>query len=220
MTELASHRPQRRIGTSRRALTGRVALGDSQAVDFESSLERDWLEQLDFDPRVVELQVQPFSLEHEVEGRKRKYTPDVLAVWQHGSVRETIVYEVKFRDDLRNGWLDYRPRFVAATRYCRERGWRFKIMTERRIRTPMLSAVKFLRPYRRIEDHAVFRERLMAGLRDMGPTTVAQLLEATLDSKQERLQALPSLWKLVANFNVEVDFGKPLSMRTQVRSAT
>jgi hypothetical protein len=220
MTELASHRPQRRIGTSRRALTGRVALGDSQAVDFESSLERDWLEQLDFDPRVVELQVQPFSLEHEVEGRKRKYTPDVLAVWQHGSVRETIVYEVKFRDDLRNGWLDYRPRFVAATRYCRERGWRFKIMTERRIRTPMLSAVKFLRPYRRIEDHAVFRERLMAGLRDMGPTTVAQLLEATLDSKQERLQALPSLWKLVANFDVEVDFGKPLSMRTQVRSAT
>lgn len=220
MTELASHGPQRRIGTSRRALTGRVALGGSQAVDFESSLERDWLEQLDFDPRVVELQVQPFSLEHEVEGRQWRYTPDVLAVWQHGSVRETIVYEVKFRDDLRDNWVDYRPRFVAATRYCRERGWRFKIMTERRIRTPMLSAVKFLRPYRRIEDHVVFRERLVAGLRDMGPTTVAQLLEATFDTKQERLLALPSLWKLVANFDVEVDFGTPLSMRTQVRSAT
>lgn len=220
MTELASHGPQRRIGTSRRALTGRVALGGSQAVDFESSLERDWLEQLDFDPRVVELQIQPFSLEHEVEGSRRRYTPDVLAVWQHGSVRETIVYEVKFRDDLRDNWVDYRPRFVAATRYCRERGWRFKIMTERRIRTPMLSSVKFLRPYRRIEDHAVFRERLVAGLRDIGPTTVAQLLEATFDTKQERLLALPSLWKLVANFDVEVDFGMPLSMRTQVRSAT
>jgi hypothetical protein len=93
-------------------------------------------------------------------------------------------------------------------------------MTERRIRTPMLSAVKFLRPYRRIEDHVVFRERRVAGLRDMGPTTVAQLLEATFDTKQERLLALPSLWKLVANFDVEVDFCTPLSMRTQVRSAT
>lgn len=220
MTELVCKQPQRRIGTSRRALTGRVAVGGSQAVDFESSLERDWLEQLDFDPRVVELQVQPFSLEHEVEGKRRRYTPDVLAVWQHSTVRETIVYEVKFRDDLRDNWVDYRPRFVAATRYCRERGWRFKIMTERRIRTPMLSAVKFLRPYRRIEDHTNFRDRLLAGLRDMGPTTVAQLLEAIFDSKQERLQALPSLWKLVANFELDVDFGKPLSMRTQVRSTS
>lgn len=220
MTRLAPHHPQRKIGTSRRALTGRIALGDSQAVEFESSLERDWLEQLDFDPRVEEVQVQPFTLEHEVDGTLRRYTPDVLAVWRRGPVTETVVYEVKLQDDLRDNWLDYRPRFVAATRYCRERGWRFKIVTERRIRTPMLSAVKFLRPYRRLEDHAILRERLLAGLRDIGSTTVTQLLESTFNSKQERLQALPFLWKLVANFEIEANFEAPLSMHTFIRSAS
>ncbi len=174
-------------------------------------------------PTLRRLQALEIAIRSVMAQRGPNGQPDEMVIADNdpdGSARETVVYEVKFRDDLRDNWVDYRPRFVAATRYCRERGWRFKIMTERRIRTPMLSAVKFLRPYRRIEDHAVFRERLVAGLRDMGPTTVAQLLEATFDSKQERLQALPSLWKLVANFHVEVDFGKPLSMRTQVRSAT
>lgn len=218
MTELVSLRPQRKIGTSRRALTGRLALGDSKAVEFESSLERDWLELLDFEPQVEALQVQPFSLFHEVDGAQRRYTPDVMAIWDRGGRRETVVYEVKYQDDLRENWRDLRPRFVAATRYCREQGWRFKIVSDKHIRTPKLRSVKFLRPYRRLDPNPAVQGDLLDRLTLLGPTSVRGLLEATYSTHKARVEALPYFWRLVANFQIEMDLDAPLLMTSGVRS--
>jgi len=46
---------------------------------FESSLERDFLLLLDFDPEVVLYEEQPVTINyHDDQGRRRRYTPDVL----------------------------------------------------------------------------------------------------------------------------------------------
>jgi uncharacterized protein YchJ len=47
-------------------------------------------------------------------------------------------------DDLRQHWTDYRPKFRAAGRYAQQRGWRFRLVTERHVRTPYLDNVKSL----------------------------------------------------------------------------
>jgi len=143
MTQLDSERPVRQLKTSRRCLTGRVSTGGGSA-NFESSLERDWIAVLDFHPAVKSIREQPFSLYYDLDGVKRRYTPDVLAEWStpKGNVK-TIVYEVKPIDELRANWKTYRPRFKAAVRYCRSRGWKFKIVTEREIRSPYLKMFNF-----------------------------------------------------------------------------
>jgi hypothetical protein len=216
MTRLIDIEPRRRIGTSRRALTGRIALGNSQSAEFESSLERDWLEQLDFLPDVSALQVQPFTLEYAVDGRVRRYTPDIAAVWGHDAQATTVVYEVKPAADLRADWERLRPRFVAATRYCRARGWRFKIVNERHIRTPKLENVKFLRRFLRLEPDSGVRQHLLTTLRTVGPTTIKGLMAAAYWSAENHAVALPYLWKAVADFEVRISLDAPLTMATAI----
>lgn len=218
MTRLVGISPTRRIGTSRRAMTGRVALGNAQSAEFESSLERDWLEQLDFLPDVSALQVQPFTVEYELDGQKRRYTPDIAAVWGHDTNARTVVYEVKPSDELRAGWPGYRPRFIAATRYCRARGWRFKVVNERHIRTPKLENFRFLRRYLRLQPDPGVRLHLLTTLRTIGRTTVRGLLTGAYWSADNQAVALPYLWKLIADFEVQVSLEEPLTMATPIEA--
>lgn len=218
MTRLLDLTPMRQVRTSRRALTGRVALGDAQSASFESSLERDWLEQLDFLPEVSAIQVQPFTLLYELDGQKRRYTPDVAAVWGDAANSRTVVYEIKPAEELRAHWATYKPRFVAATRYCNAHGWHFKVINERHIRTPRLGNARFLRRYLRLQSDPGVRLHLLTTLRTMGPTTVRGLLTASYWSADNQGVALPYLWKLVADFEVRVSLDSPLTMSTPIEA--
>lgn len=215
MARLSENSPVRRLRISSRAVTGKVTLASGSAA-FESNLEHDWLEVLDFDRQVLELQVQPFSIYHEVDGKRRRYTPDVLAVYVHPWGQETVVYEVKPAAELRERWLEYRPRFRAATRHCREQGWRFKIVTEKHIRTPLLINARFLRRYRQIPAEPVLSQQLCYTLKALGPTTPQALLAAAYWSPQPRMKALPTLWRMIANGEVGADLASRLTMKSKI----
>lgn len=215
MARLAEGTPARRIRASHRSLVGKVSLEVGSAA-FESSLERDWLELLDFDPDVLKLRTQPFTIWHEVDGVLRPYTPDVQTLWKRGSFEETVVYEVKPRATLQAEWADFKPRFRAATRHCKERGWRFKIVHETHIRTPLLKNAKFLRRYRSIPHNALVEAQLLYSLKAIAPTTPQALLAAAYWSTEARMGALPTLWKLVGERTVACNLDEPLTMRSKI----
>lgn len=216
MARLSSDTPVRELRTNRRSLTGRLTLGDGGVAVFESSLERDWLLALDFDPRVQAIQVQPFSLRYQHEGATRRYTPDVRADYALGSHVTTMVYEVKPARELHANWSAYRPRFKAAVGYCREHGWRFKLVTERHIRTALLDNARFLRRYRALLDQDLFLQQLLYTLRALGTTTPQALLAAAYWSEESRMAALPMLWKLIATRRVSADLQVPLTMSAPI----
>jgi hypothetical protein len=64
----------------------------------------------------------------------------------HQRHHRSVLYEVKYRDDLRAHWQDYRSKFKAARRYACTQGWVFRLITEREIRTPYLKNATFLGP--------------------------------------------------------------------------
>jgi hypothetical protein len=217
MTRLVENRPARPLKTSRRSLTGRVRLKSGGSAHFESSLERDWLLQLDFDEQVIDVQVQPFTLHHIVSGKKRAYTPDVLATFRVGRNNvKTIVYEVKPYDELVAHWAMYKPRFKAAIKHCRLNGWRFKILTEKQIRTPFLENITFLRRYKNISPENIMRQQLLYSFRATGPTTPQGLLAAAYGSTEARMPALAILWSLVAEGVIETDLKKALTMSSRI----
>jgi hypothetical protein len=213
MAKLANYVPVRKIEISRRALTGRVQSSGGGGLSFESSLERDWLLSLDSSPDVTAIREQPFTLIYLMDGRRLKYTPDVLAehVTRTGCKR-VIVYEVKCRDDLVAEWTNLRPRFKAAVAYCRARGWGFKIVTEEQIRTPFLQNAKFLRRYRAIEGDTLVRNQLLYTFKALGETTPQALLAASYWDEESQLKALPQLWKLVGERVIHAELNDPLSM--------
>jgi hypothetical protein len=216
MTRLVESAPVRPLRLARRALTGRVAMGGGGTAGYESSLERDWLMALDFDWRVTRILEQPYTLSYVLDGRLRRYTPDVLAEFDDGDSKWTIVYEVKPREDLHAGWAEHRPRYKAAVRDCRAKGWRFRIVTERDIRTPFVANIKFLRRYRDLPVQALHKQALLYTLPALGETTPQALLAATWLDQERRMSAVPELWRLVGNRTIAASLLEPLTMATRI----
>lgn len=216
MTRLDSGGPARKLKNSRRALTGKVVLQAGGTAGFESSLERDLLLILDFDPQVLAVREQPFSITHIQDASVRRYTPDVMAEYDRERV-PTVVYEVKPLETLRADWSILRPRFKAAVAHCRLRDWQFKIVTERQIRTPYLDNVKFLRRYRALEPQLLRQAQLRYTATALGPTTPQALLAASYWPKDDQAMAIPALWQMVARGDFTIDLSKPLTMRSPMQ---
>lgn len=217
ISRLDSMSPVRSIGTSRRSLTGRVASKKGGAAGFESSLERDWLICLDFDPDVEMIVEQPFSIYYELDGRTLRYTPDVLARYrQRDGHVSVVVFEVKPYDELASSFGIYRRRFKEMVRYCRARGWRFKIVTEQQIRTPYLANARFLRKYRRLSQQVLYKEQLLYSLKALGPTTPQALLAMAYLHEEKRMAALTELWRLIALRQINAELDRPLGMHSPI----
>jgi len=217
LTRLNLLRPVRQIQSNRRSLVGRVRLATGGAASFESSLERDWLICLDFDPDVQMVVEQPFTLSYVADGVQRRYTPDVLAQFsEQDGLASVIVYEVKPIDELRAQWQTYKRRFRETVAFCRQRDWRFKIVTEKHIRTPYLQNAKFLRKYRNYAAQTMYRDQMLYSLRLLGEATPQSLLALSYRDEEKRMAALTELWRMVAAGELRADLNKPLTMQSPI----
>jgi hypothetical protein len=214
--------PVRTIPKNSRSLTGKVIdLCSHRAVSFESALERDFYVLLDFDPAVIAFEEQPVSIAYqEPVGVRRTYTPDVLVHYRPEVRRDhrPVLYEIKYRDDLRTHWQDYRSKFKAARRYARTQGWLFRLITEREIRTPYLKNAKFLRQYQDREPDHEDRHRLLACLAVQGKTSPETLLASLSPDRWERARLLPGLWFLITMGEIGTDLTIPLTMHSGIWS--
>jgi hypothetical protein len=217
-----SRKPVRNIPINNRSLTGRVSTRKAGAVgEFESSLERDFLVLLDFDPAVETFTTQPLRIPwRDSEGRSRQYTPDVLVryrtVEEAPNRRREWLFEVKYRDDLFQQWAYLKPALKAARRYCRERGWAFGIRTEVEIRGPRLENARFLRPYRRGDIDPSSRRAVAEAIAQATVPEPEAVLASITENVWERAELLHTLWQLVARGEVRADLSAPLGMRTRL----
>lgn len=205
--------PSRKIPKNYRNVTGVQALTKGIGVSqFESTLERDFLSLLEFSPDVVSIEVQPIRLQwRDDQGKLRHYVPDVLVHFREELGRKPWLCEVKYRPDIKKYWSELRPKFGAAIRYCREHGWRFRLITEIEVRTPFLQNAKFLLPYLRQRFSEQQKQTVLACLESfsLSPAEILQRLSADQD---EQLGWIPVIWHLVAMRQVATDLHEPLTM--------
>jgi hypothetical protein len=227
----SSMMPARHISTRHNHLSGRVASAKvSKPQAFESMLEQDFLLLLEFDAAVSRYASQPITLRWHDGSRKRQYTPDVLVEYMSYIVERNphlkpTLFEVKPEATLKQDWGQLKPKFKAAIRWCREYDCRFRLVTERYIRTPYLNNVKFLRQFgsdrfRHADTDtngracAMLRSTLFA----LGRTTPQELLEVVASGTDRRSELLPYLWYLVVCRCVGVDLQLPLTMHSPIWS--
>jgi len=216
--------PVRKIGLGRRALAGLMPSdkgAEASPVRFESSLERDFFVLLEFNTDVIRWNAQPIRLD--LGDGRGTYVPDVLATFvgpsRLSADTHQILYEIKYREDLAKNWRSLRPRYRAAMRFARGHGWRFKIMTEREIRTPLLWNAKFLLPYRHDEVSDQDSARLLSQLSQLSAdseTTPRDLLKACSDDRLVQAGLLSTLWHLVASRRIATDLRLRLSMQSRI----
>ena len=120
----------------------------NKVVWYESLLERDYLYLLEFDPDVVSFREQPGRIYYIRDGKKRRYTPDLLVQRRDG----THIVEVKPKEKLADEKLIHV--FRIARHVCSGEGYEFKVATEELIRLqPRLDNVKLLYKYARTPIH-------------------------------------------------------------------
>lgn len=203
--------PVRKIPKNHIHVTGRHAAKKSASdADFESPLEAEHLLLLDHDPRVKAYEVQPVEIP--VPGVRWSYVPDVLVEFhpdKDGVIDAPEVREVKSTLDLQLNEEKYAPKFEAARCYCEQRGWLFRVITEKEIRTPRLSNVKFVRVYED-QQHSPDRvNQVLERLQLMGRTDSGQLLNNLSADFEEQMRWLPVIWHLVAKYQIAVNWDHP-----------
>lgn len=111
---------------------------------WESLLERDYMLFLEHDADVVGYCEQPLRIHVRLEGKHRRYTPDLLIERKH----KRQIVEVKPAAKLLTGRYD--ALFSAASTVCREHGYEFVVATDAQIRVePRLSNLKLFWRYAR-----------------------------------------------------------------------
>jgi hypothetical protein len=209
------HAPARTIGMNARSVTGTLAgIGA-----YESTLERDLMEIFRFDPAVLRISPQSLRIDYlKPDGQMGKYFPDGLIEFKPEFSLLPILYEVKYRSDFRKDWRELMPKFRAAKQFALGKGWRFEVFTEREIRTPYLSNVKFLFPFLNRKFPESVTSWVLQVLSDIGEADPDFLLCALCKDKGNRAELIPVIWHLVATEAIDCDLDVPLTMRTKIRS--
>ena len=209
----------RKIPKNYRNVTGLAAHAKACGeAAFESTLERDFLTLLEFDPVVAGFEVQPVEVEWwDGGGRRHTYTPDVLVWYRTEMGKPPSLVEVKYRSELRQDWKKLRPKFGAAIRESRQKGWRFKLMTEVEVRTPLLVNARFLLPFvhQTQADHSK-SEKIVEVLNGMGICTVQALLDHMTPDAWEQAAILPTIWYMVATRHIGCNLMEKLTMESSI----
>lgn len=215
----------RKIGLGRRSLTGFLTSGQKTPGfgPFESSLERDYYILLEFDKKVLAWHPQPFKIPYAAENgyRKGKYTPDVAVEYtsiDHGTYLDRVeLCEIKYRDELRANWSFLKTRLRAGVRYARNEGWKFRVITETEIRTPLLHNAKFFLPYRDRDTDKNYIELLENALSDEGISTPGSLFGLPQLQNLHRAKMISVLWHMIANGWVDANFNEKFTMLSPIR---
>jgi TnsA endonuclease N terminal/TnsA endonuclease C terminal len=214
--------PVRKIPKTYGSLSGKSSSRKlNRLVSFESSLERDLLALLEFDPNIVHYEEQPIKIEYvDADGKSRSYTPDILIVYRNENVspfgRTHILGEVKYRPELFSKWKELKPKFKAARQLCKNRGWKFSIFTEVEIRTPYLKNIRFLLPCRNYVPNSEYCDSVIRILEQFDSLTVAELLNIYSANEMERLLVIPYIWQLTAIGKIQADLNLPLNMNSRL----
>jgi hypothetical protein len=124
-------------------------------VAFESTIERDYLYLVDYDPTVTILEEQPLTIPYTHEGKLYHYTPDFRV---RQSERERLV---ECKPTARVDEEENQRKFTAARAWCAEHRWEFQVITDTEIRQGhRLKNVKHLTYYARFTVKPQLRRRI------------------------------------------------------------
>lgn len=204
--------PVRHIGLCYRSVSGRIPRGAGRrAIMVESTLERDFVLLQQFDPDVAGIEEQPVK----IPCGRSFYIPDFL-VHYHDPARPPWLVEIKYASDsaLLAGELE--AKFTAARTYAADQGWRFGLVTDQDIRTPYLTNITFLLPYRKRH----IDPRLRLSLFGHAPMNVQQLAaHVAHQAAMEVPQVIAAIWGLVARRELGADLHHPLTTQSIIGEA-
>ena len=127
-------------------------------VAFESTIERDLLFLLDYEPHVKSFAEQPLTVTYWEETKRRSYTPDFKVEFTGGQTGLVECKPQRFVSKEVN-----LKKFAAGEAWCAERGWHYEVITDEALRHGFrLENVKFLTRFARHQLPLLLKYRIKA----------------------------------------------------------
>ncbi len=210
---------QRKIRPTRRSVSGIYAFRGETPIQFESTLERDFLIRCEFFLHVLDIVPQPVRIPFEAGGRVHHYTPDFLVYYRLGNrmpgdYPKPMLVEVKPSGDWRANWRKWLPKWKAARRHARDAGWSFRICDESRIRDQTFDNIRFLERYKRMSFPAEESEWVLATVRKMGSAPFHYILASHFNGIY-KAEGVAHIWHLLSMRKLDCDMGHPLGDNTE-----
>jgi hypothetical protein len=204
------------IPPGHRSITGSLPTRyPARQLNYESKLERDFLLVMEIEHGVHDVATQPMTVELEVAGKRRIYTPDVLVTWDaearlpHG-VRQ-VVFEVKPLDVLRRDFTKLGPKYREAKRHFRRQGIGFRVVTERTIRRPRLENAKVLAPTMKTRPEGALIDQIVLFMQERATGTTIGELRGILENQGAiRGVAMDAIYHFIGYRFIECDLERPL----------
>src|SRR3954468_10860738 len=121
----------RKIGPTRRSVSGFHMFRGEQAIPYESTLERDFIIRHEFSRHVSDIIPQPYQIPFVGNnGRSYIYTPDFLVLYRLGDAPwkdglSPLLVEVKPFDQISEHWREWSLKFKAAISFAKNTGATF-----------------------------------------------------------------------------------------------
>ncbi len=188
-------------------------------VDYESPLERDFYQTLEFVDAIERYEAQSVEVPNPRTPNK-PYYPDCRIFYKPETGRRPLLVEVKSEKDLKDpkkGPL-LKLKFATCEEYAAANNMDFKVVFDTDIRGQRLDNLEFLYGYREppklLESH---KDRILINL-DGNGMSVSDILDATAKDRLERAWILPSIWHLVWTKILVTDLNKPLTNSSILRA--
>lgn len=214
-------RQTRRIGPTRRSVSGVYMFRRETPIPFESTLERDFLIRAEFMQDVLDVTPQPVSIPFiDALGRPNIYTPDFLVHYRLGDrsyddYPRPLLVEVKPAEAWRNKWRTWAGKWKTARQFALSQGWQFRIHDESRIRDQALQNIRFLERFQRMDFATDESQWIVSNLREMGATPFHYLVSRHFMGVY-RANGIAHIWHLLASRQIECDINRPLSDQTEL----
>ena len=206
--------PVRKIGKGYCSLTGKINLpGIPRGIAFESLLERDFFVLQWFDPLTTNILEQPVKVPYEIAGKKESfYIPDALVSYRN---KPSLLAEVKVSVVLAKKKRQLKPKFDAAQQFAAERGWKFRVFTEKEIHTTRFRLAWHMLGFAKEPYKSEDLEAIVALLCDLGRrATFGTLLQSAEEKGIVRLEALRLIQQAMAHRLLAYEEAFPVTMDT------
>jgi hypothetical protein len=152
--------------------------------------------------------------------RKEFYQPLFLLTYRRDIIPalawQPVLADIWSRRDLIKNWHSMRDKWRKARRFANERNWRFVLLTENFFSSPFYQNARFLLPFMKLKERGEDEERLYRKISELKTSTVAQLLKETARDNEDLEMLKPSLWRMIALYDLRCDLQNIITMKTQI----
>lgn len=218
--DLIVPKQMRKIKPTRRSVSGAYAFRGESAIQFESTLERDFLIRNEFNIQVLDIIPQPVQIPFLKNGRTYTYTPDFLVYYRLNNTSyecypKPLLIEVKPREEVQKNWADWKDKFRTALHFAKDQGWNFRIHDESRIRDQAFLNIRFLERYKRMQFPNAESNAVIETVKEMGSVPFHYLISRHFMGIY-KAEGIAHLWYLLATRQLDCDINLPLSDFTEL----